>query len=566
MEAIFYFIFIHFSLLIPGYVLLYKLKLFDKYPGITLILGYLVSIALFAGLAVSYYLLNVPYLVVQIIFWASLVVGLFFFVYERIYLQLIKQWFILASFGAMSLFGLCFIALGFPGSYTIIPDPEPRADRNYHTLNIKVLNVAQTNANDNYIPYRQAQFIVNKSNPAKDSFIEEWGVHFFQRTPLMGAVTAQYFLALGDKPPINYTWSDNSPPNDKTYLKFQIIAQILNSIFIVPAFFLLRKIFSLKTAAASLLFIIPSQFFLYNSFFSWPKSLVAFFILASWLLLISSQKVRYIVAAAITSGMAYLAHDLAVLYIGASFLFLLINRRFRDSLILLGGSAVFALPWLFISSVVYHKPSSFIYYPISTKDIPQPGQIKEVVKEFLSTSPLKLLAIRIESLFYLLTPYQLIVDEGNQTILRRLWAVGLYSIPGSIGFGLVLPVIAFIIKYVRTFKYWILILTPLVLCVIIIGWPKGLGSLHFAQAVVVLLMGMGVSLLLKLRNKIWLIAAYIVCTAQFIYFTMYSYQFGSAVSNFKDGLQLAVIAMIVVGCGGALYLINARTLKSLRLN
>jgi len=566
MEAIFYFILVHLSLLIPGYVLLHKLKLFNAHPGINLILGYLVSITFLAGLAISYYTCNIPLLVVQILFWASLSIGLFLCIYEKIYLQLARHWLVLVSFGAMSLFGLCFTALAFQGNFAIIPDPEPRTDRHYDTLNIKVLNVAQTNANDNYIPYRQAQFIVNKSNPGKDSFIEEWGVHFFQRTPLMGAVAAQYFLSLDDFPPINYTWSNSSPSTDRTYQKFQIIAQILNSLFIIPAFFLIRKIFNIKTAVVSLLFIIPSQFFLYNSFFSWPKSLVAFFILTSWLLLLSSRRIRYVIAAAIASGMAYLAHDLAVLYIGASFLFLIVNKRFRDSLILLGGSAVFALPWLFVASIMYHRPSSFIYYPISTKDIPQPGQIKEVINEFLNTSPLRLVAIRIESLFYLLTPYQLIIEEGNQTLFRRLWAVGLFSIPGSIGVGLVLPVILFIIKHMRTFKYWIFLITPLLLCVLIIGWPKGLGSLHFAQPVIVLLMGMGVAFLLSLKHKIWLFVAYIASTIQLIFFVTYSYHFSSLINNFKDVIQLAIMIIIVLACGATLYLVNRRNLKSLYIN
>lgn len=556
MESILYFVFVHITLLVPGYVLLAKLKIFEKNTGFTIVFGYIASVLFFASLAALYYLINIPQLMLQIIFWSSMAISLFLLVYEKLYLQLIPSVFIIGSFVAMSFFSLCFSGLTFQGPYTIIPDPEPRPDRNYNTLNVKILNVAQTNANDNYIPYRQAQFIVNKSNPAKDSFIEEWGVHFFQRTPLMGAITAQYFLALEDIPPTGYTWSNDALNGEATYQKFQIIAQILNCIFIVPAFFLLRKIFNRKVAAASLLFIIPSQFFLYNTFFSWPKSLVAFFIIASWLLLLASRKTSYVVAAGVVSGLSYLTHDLAVLYIGASFIYLLATKRLRDSIILVATSAIFALPWLFIASVIFHKPSSFIYYPISTKGIPQPGEIKQIVHEFLQTSPFRLFIIRVDSLFYILSPYQLIIDESNQGWLQRIWASGLFSIPGSIGPGLVIPVILYLLKFARNFKYWLFIVTPLILSVIVIGWPHGLGSIHFAQAVVVLLVGIALSFLLKLRSKWWLFAAYIINTAQLILFVLYSYHFSFAF-HLSDILQLGMMVLIVMMCGIGIYNIAA---------
>jgi len=211
--------------------------------------------------------------------------------------------FIISCLMAASIFSLLFISLPFNAAKTVVPDPQPMAGRNYSSFNVKVLNVAHTQANDNYVPYRQAQFFINRSDPAKDSFIGEWGVTFFERTPLMGAVTANYFNLLGDRPPIDYTWSAKSSDPDHTYKKFQILAQILNSLLLIPGFFLLNRLFNRKTAYISVLFLIPSAYFLYNSFFTWPKSLVSFFVLTSWLLLLEKRP-RLTILAGMVSGIA----------------------------------------------------------------------------------------------------------------------------------------------------------------------------------------------------------------------------------------------------------------------
>ena len=553
---ILYFFFIHIALLIIGFGIVHATRLFQDRPSVKIIMAYLVSMVFTALVGFIFYVLKVPDIVVQVAFWLVFATSLFAVFYFKLYLEILRQWIPIAAFIVMSGFTLCFTFLNTSGSQPIIPDPEQRGDRNYSTLNVKVLNIAQTNANDNYIPYRQAQFFVNRSNPATDSFIEEWGVHFFQRTPLMGAVTAGYFLALNDKPPVDYTWSNAADDKDGTYGKFQVIAQILNCLFIIPAFYLTRKIFNRKAALLTLLFLIPSQFFLYNAFFSWPKSLVAFFIVASWYFIVVDKRFRYVAVAAVASGLAYLTHDLAVLYIGASFIFLLINKRIRDAFIVGVGSALFALPWLFLSSVVFHRPSSFIYYPISTVDIPQPGRIKETIDTFLHTSPLRLIMIRVESIFYLLAPYQLVIPEAAQGIMRKIWAVGIYSVPGALGFGLVIPAILGFFKKNKIIGLSILIFGPIVLCALIIGWPRGMGALHFAQAVVVLLTGLAAFTLAGLKKFIWTYVAMAVNLIQLVCMMMFSYNFTLNIFDVQNFALLFVMAVVVTGTFVAAHYVN----------
>ncbi len=557
MTLLFYFIFVHLILLIPGYTLVKNVRILEGKSGLELCASYVIGMVTLASIAMAGYMLHIPRFWLHSISWVLVSFGIYFFIKQRLYRNLRVHRVPLLALVGMSLLSCAFINLSFSGPRQVYPDPVFQPQNNYNAFNVKVLNIAQTPANDNYIPYRQAQFIINRSDPAKDSFIDEWGVHFFQRTPLMGAVTAGFFNLAGVTPPIAYTWSPAGQDPHKTYLQFQIIAQILNSLLVLPAFFLLIRLFNRRTALAALLFIIPSQFFLYNSFFSWPKSLVAFLILFSWMLLFE-KRMRYVLAAGLTSGVAYLAHDLAILYIGTSFLLLLYWRRWRDMLIFGALNILLALPWLFTSIFIYKKTSSFALYPLSLHDIPQVSQKKAIIHEFVHTSPLRILTIKLESFYYLISPYQLIHSEGGQALNRRLWSGGLYNVPGAAGFGLIVPIVLGAINKIRNLPFWIMAIAPILFCTIVIGWPRGLGALHFAEASVVLCVGLATWWLTSRKNPLWLMLAFAVNTAQLIFFILFSYglHIKPWLTHPRDLAFLTIIISVVVLCGIAMYLVG----------
>ncbi len=521
---ILFFIFVHFTLLIPGYAIVRLSGLFKKNSGLLLIVSYFIPLVFLSLLSIAGYVFKIDLRLLQAITWLALILGFYVFIRKRMYREFSAFRFPLICLFLMSTMSCLFVSLSFPSKYSYFPDPSSLPSRNYDVFNVKVLNLAQTQANDNYVPYRQAQFIINRSDPGADCFICEWGVGFFQRTPLMGAVTAGYFTLLNDKPPVDYLWSNVAPDPSHTYVKFQIIAQILNSLLILPAFYILTLMFKRKTAIISSAFLIISPFFLYNSVFSWPKSLVAFFVLAMWLLLLENKR-RYTVVAGIAGGLAYLTHDLSMFYIAASALMLLYLKRYKDILILSGISAALAVPWMFVSSFVYKKPSTFILYPFSLDGLPQPGNQDAIIKKFLHTSPIEIISIRFDTLFYLLTPYDLIYKLGNQDIFRRIWAVSLYSVPGSLGLGLVIPTILGAIRKIKKLDFWILVSVPILLSAAIVGWrgSRAIASLHFAQAIIVLLTGLSIAYLLSLKNKIWIWIVFLLELIQLVFYLLYTY-------------------------------------------
>lgn len=520
-------------------------------------ISYVFSILLYVILALLSYVLKLDPWISFIITWGILLVSIFLVVKNKLYYNIRPALFPLICMVAMTIVSLSFISLSLRDNKRVIPDPQPVNGNNYEAFNVKVLNVAKTNANDNYIPYRQAQFMVNHSDPGKDSFIDEWGVHFFQRTPLMGAVTANYFNIFFDNPPIAYTWSSQGQDPENTYLKFQVIAHIMNSLFLIPAFFIIEKIFNRKSAMLAALFILINPFFLYNSFFSWPKSLVAFFILVSWLLLFyNDNKKSNVILAGITAGLAYLSHDLAILYIGTAMIVLLLKREFFKTLLYGVVSLLWALPWLAISKLYYDKPSSFLLYPFSLKDIPQSSQSKQIINEFFSTPPLRIIAIKLESLFYWLSPYQLIYKEGGQGMAQRLWALTIFSIPGATGLGLLLPIIIASIKRIADIYFWVLVIMPVVFCTLIIGWPKGMGALHFAQTSVVLLIGIGSYYLVRLNKVYATLLAMFINLLTTAFFMLYSYYNNvSDWMNFTDIILLTIIIAILLSTLAATYLL-----------
>jgi hypothetical protein len=159
---IIYFLGINLTLVIPGYVLIKRFKLLEKSPGLQLCMAYVLTMVVYALLASLTYVLKINPWFSRGTSWLIILISLFLFIRDGLFKDFITRYkFPLGCLLATSLFSLMFISLPFNAPRAFIPDPQPQAKRNYSTFNVKVLNVAQTQANDNYVPYRQAQFFIN---------------------------------------------------------------------------------------------------------------------------------------------------------------------------------------------------------------------------------------------------------------------------------------------------------------------------------------------------------------------------------------------------------------------
>lgn len=172
------------------------------------------------------------------------------------------------------------------------------------------------------------------------------------------------------------------------------------------------------------------------------------------------------------------------------------------------------------------------------------------MREFFATPVIRLIKIRLESLQFLLTPYQLLYSEGGQTLQRRIWASSIFSVPGSIGYTLLLPAVIGLWKKVIGYKYLILIFGPIVFSVIVIGWPRGLGSLHFAEGSVALLTAIGVSSVEKYKKGRLLLPIYLFGQLQLYLVALFGYSFmiESWFASWTSILKLLVMGCILVIC------------------
>lgn len=569
-----YLIFVHALLLIPSYGLVTHLGIFAKQRAIQLCMAYFFSITTLALGGFVLYIFDVPSKLLALTLWALVLVGTILFIKGRSWKHLLPLRFLLILFVSMTLLSTLFISLSFPSDkMNFVPDPEFQQGRNYNVLNVKVLNITHTQANDNYIPYRQAQFFTNNLDPQNNSFINEWGVGFFQRTVLMGSVVSSFFTMLDDKPPIGYLWASDAPDPSNTYIKFQLISHVLNAVFIFPAFILLSLLFNRRTAAISAIFIAASHFYLYNAIFSWPKSLAAFFILLSWVLLLKRGSSKVVLLAGLLAGLAYMTHDMSLLYVGTTGLLLLWQKRFRDVFLYSIAVLPFMAVWAFVSSVIYSKQSTFVYYPFALKGIPQEEEKSTIIQTFFDTSPWVIIKAKLSALFYLLSPYQLIFSE-NSKFDFRVWGLGIYSVPGTLGPGLIIALLLGLIRRVRmpNRATWLFILLPVILLVVLFGSPRaiGFGAVHFGQALLVPLIGYSVYSLTTLKRysnqAIWM--TFVLNVIFLLYYLLYSYDFSLTtwVRSIGDVSSILLFLLIIMlYCVGLFVLVSKRISSKLSL-
>jgi len=540
---------VHATLILPGYAIIKQLRWFTEHD-LQLVFSYGISMLLYAGLALLHFAVGFSIWAIELVAVAGLAASVW--VVFRQGLELRR--FVTLPFIAlvvMSATSLAWVSLPLHRADGYIPDPTPRAGRNYNVFNVKILNLAHTPANDNYIPFRQAQFFVNRMSIANDSFISEWDVNFFYRTPLMGAVTAFYYELLHEQIPRPYLWATPTGYHGHVYEQFQILAQILNSLFIVPAYLLLTALFRKRLAQLTVLFLVFSPFFLYNSFFSWPKSLVAYFILCSWILL--RRRERPILVGAF-SGMAYLVHDLSILYLAGSVVYLLVQRAWGYLAKMGVVLAALALPWLVLARLVFHQTSLFFYYPFSLNEIP--SDPSHVIADFFHTPLKTIVSIKLRAVYDLLAHLELRHWLTNQW-RTYVWADTLTTIPGAI--GLTLFPFAYVEVARKLRRDWRILLpmviTPLAVLFVMLGRPKslGIGAMHFAEALVPILTAYGVSWLARWSR--WLMTAVFASIVMSYYFMVgFSYDFDftgwtSAVSvatiTFAVACQLIMIYLFV---------------------
>jgi hypothetical protein len=481
-------VFVFLSLFLPGYVILKRYSSLDGEERLAASFGMTSLMYAILGTALAspqlQFLIS-PALVV------ILLLCLAVFVFSRMDRDLTSTdkhglWSCLALWLAT----LFFVSLPILGSWDLIQGiPGP--------LNVRIQYYLRTPAMDNYIPYRVAQFLAN-GMPQIDFIGPVWG--FFDRTPLMGLVA--FFLLKGVNLPISLGLEADQ---GLSYPMFQMIGSLLNSLLLLGSYLALKRMFNGYVAQVSSGFLLVSTYVFFNTLFTWPKSLVGYFVLLSWYFLMQGKRPFL---AGLFAGLAYLSHDLGAIYLAGAFLYLLLARHRSKPEILRFMLPVLALiaPWLTLSRLLSNHLSLFFLYIISVQGLPNSRDVQPLLAAFLATPLARIIWIRVVNLYLLLFPWPLGAYDPNTPLVNTFNALAFFPLAGAAGIFL------FAFSYYgiardllrRAREIVCFIVVPLALILLIQGWPgPGLGAMHFAEPLVPLLTGFAV-LVLSARRKLTL--------------------------------------------------------------
>ena len=202
---------------------------------------------------------------------------------------------------------------------------------------------------------------------------------------------------------------------------------------------------------------------------------------------------------------------------------LILLKKYKDTFIIGSLIAILISPWYAISRLIYHQKSLFLYYPFFLSSLGTDPKI--AIKEFFNTPLVDIIKIKLNYLYYLLTPFYFLKKQ-SEGFFNLIFNTSLFTLPGSIGV-LILPASIFMITTIRK-NYKILIsfvVVPIFLSTILVGNPVGIiSSLHYLQPIVVLMVGLAVHYLLK-TNWFILIPIFILNLIVYAVLSLYVYNF-----------------------------------------
>ncbi|HEY9247268.1 MAG TPA: glycosyltransferase family 39 protein, partial [Candidatus Methanoperedens sp.] len=310
------------------------------------------------------------------------------------------------------------------------------------------------------------------------------------RTPLFGLLIYAYHNILGTS--LYQYWIS------------QIIGVVLNSVFILPAFLIARKVFGDRVAKASALFMIITPFLVFNSLYTWPKNAAMYGILMMIYFLFFSDldiKLRYPLAG-FFAGLGFWFHNYAVFYIGIAVLLLLFKENmFRSTQRIYDD--IKKLSYFFLVLFIVLAPyfawvysfygtfstSKFIYYPFAINGYESAflENKQEFFKIFYSTPLREIIMVRISNAAVTLAP--LAVPINPQVAgLHTYNPVFYYShdYPGALSTLMYLVIITVFLRYFlgkikinSVLSYFVIL--PILIHLVLYGWKEwGLlsGGLH----------------------------------------------------------------------------------------
>ncbi len=379
-----------------------------------------------------------------------------------------------------------------------------------------------------------------------------------ERTPLFNLLIYSYHHLLGTS--LYQYWIS------------QIISVVANSVFILPAFVLAKKVFGEKVAKISAAFMIITPFLVQQAIYTWPKNMAMYFSLLMIYFLFfrgnSENNTMNYGFAGFFGAVGFLTHNYVLFYIFTAliaFVYVIKLYNYKQLWTILHELLKTKFICFFVALIVVTIPyflwvysfygtistsRLFIYYPFAVEGYWNIGSSQEVFETFFNTPIQHIIGIRIFNAVVTLTPAALPINPVA-THFRTYNPIYYYShdYPGALSTLMYVLVLLWFLKYLigktKTDKVLVIfVVIPFILFWIWCGWLDwGLLTQGLHPTIPILIM-LGFNELYKFKaqriRSILIYSVFVGCLIEDLIYgilTLKFYQLGGGLYMVAEGIQ-----------------------------
>lgn len=330
-----------------------------------------------------------------------------------------------------------------------------------HVSSVKIQSITGNLPADNVVPFVAEEYLAKNISFKENSPILP-GQHVANRPILVSLVTLPIRLTFRSPKPVErlptYEYVSTQWPDFRILLRdeaafsiFLGVGVFLNACLFLGIGLMATKIKNISWHSSALLFFLfsTSPYFIFQTFFTWPKSLAGFFIIAA---IFAFQKYKNGVLTGLLLALAYLSHPYSIGYlIAATTIFFLLDKsqsyykRLVDSALIVISFAIFVSPWfLWIKFFV--------------------GGASDLISQNFTTSEMSVFQFfwpRIANLMNTVIPTHILSYETHLTTLYVNSSLNLSGAVGSLFFAIFLSTAVVLVVSAKNIqKNYLIRLTP----------------------------------------------------------------------------------------------------------
>jgi len=367
---------------------------------------------------------------------------------------------------------------------------------------------------DQVLPFRVAQFVLNQADVQTVQFYC-CGWLISDRPPLMGLLSAFFLATAQIKVSLAPVWGMSAEQVAVSgYPEFQIVGIWLDSLLVLSGYLLIKRIVHRRAAQIVTSLLLINPFILWNTFYTSPKSMGAYFVFLFFVLLIDGKRTKL---AGLMAALAYLSHQYVLVYIVGGLVFWSLKHGLATSNLrrifgILTVMIAAVAPWELWTILVYGHPSKFMFYPMAVAGF-NPENPQATLTDFAHMEVSTFIWTKVLNLYRTLFPYSLGFSRSDinqiftgssiagtvsmHPFVATIAFLYVFSLPGALSLTMTVPSYLESLRKSFRLEFLSFVGIPLILGVMMMGYPTSGLTPYFLQPAIPLLLANGVALLLR---------------------------------------------------------------------